>query len=68
MGRITLAVDDALVEQAKVVLGTHTKRATIDAALREVVRRARLRKIEEHCGAVDLGFSRDEVLERREQS
>ena len=68
MGRLTVTVDDALVDRARKVLGVRTKRDTIAAALRAVVRQARLAEIAKHRGTVDLGFSRDELLDRRRES
>lgn len=68
MTRLTIAINDALVEQAREVLGTRTKKDTVDAALREVVRRARLAAIEKHCGTLDLGFSREDLLKQRVES
>ncbi len=68
MGRLTVRIDDALMEDARAALGTRTKRDTMEAALREVVRRARLRTVLEHRGKVDLGFTRDDLLRRREQA
>lgn len=68
MGRMTVTVDDALVEQARKLLGVRTKRQAITSALMQVVRQARLAQIAGHCGKVDLGFSRDELLDRRRES
>ena len=68
MGRLTVTVDDVLIERAREVLGVRTKRDTIAAALRAVVRQARLAEIAKHCGKLELGFSRDELVERRGES
>ncbi len=68
MGRLTLTLDDQLLEEARRVMATRTKRETIEAALREVVRRARARKALEHKGKLHLGFSREDLLRRRERS
>ncbi len=44
--RTSVAVDEQLLEQVRVVLGTTTVRETIDAALREVLRaRARQQEV-----------------------
>ena len=37
MSRTLIDTDDALLEQARVILGTTTKRATVNAALQQVV-------------------------------
>jgi Arc/MetJ family transcription regulator len=39
MGKTLINVDDDLLAQAQRILGTTTKRDTVNAALREVVRR-----------------------------
>jgi len=68
MGRLTATLDDELLEEARRVMATRTKRETIEAALREVVRQARARKALEHKGRFDLGFSRADLLRRRDSS
>ena len=68
MKRMTVTIDEALLDEAKKALGTRTKRETIATALREVSRRARLEKVLEHQGKLDLGLTREELLERREDS
>jgi Arc/MetJ family transcription regulator len=67
MGRLTVVLDDALLEDARVALGTKTKRETLESALIEAIRRARLRTALQHRGSLDLGFTRDDLLHRREQ-
>ena len=39
--RTNIELDDALLDEARRILGTSTKRETVDAALREVVARER---------------------------
>jgi Arc/MetJ family transcription regulator len=39
MGKTLIDLDEELLEQARLVLGTDTKKATVNMALREVVRR-----------------------------
>ncbi len=67
MSRLTATLDDQLLEQARSALSTRTKRETIEAALREVVRRAKIRKTLEHKGKLQLGFSRADLLRRRDK-
>jgi Arc/MetJ family transcription regulator len=67
MGRFTTTLDDKLLDEAKCVMSTRTKRETIEAALREVIRRNKNRKALENKGKLHLGFSRDDVLSRREK-
>lgn len=68
MGRLSVAIDEKLLEDARQVLGTRTKRETIQVALEEAARRGRLRRMLEHLGTLDLGVSREDVLDRRERS
>ena len=67
MSRLTATLDDQLLEQARRAMSTRTKRETIEAALREVVRRAKIRKALEHKGKLQLGFSREDLLRRRDK-
>ncbi len=67
MGRLTATLDDRLLEEAQRAMSTRTKRETIEAALREVVRRARARKALEHKGNLHLGISREDLLRRRDK-
>jgi len=66
MVRLSVALDQALLKDAAEALGTRTKRETIESALQEAVRRARLRKALEHRGTLDLGFTREDVLQSRD--
>jgi Arc/MetJ family transcription regulator len=68
MGRLTATLDDKLLDEARRAMSTRTKRETIEAALREVVRRAKTRKALEHKGRLHLGFSREDLLRRRDKS
>jgi Arc/MetJ family transcription regulator len=68
MGRFTTTLDDKLLDEAKRVMAARTKRETIEAALREVIRRNKMRKALENKGRLPLGFSREEILYRREKS
>lgn len=68
MGRFTTTLDDQLLDEAQRVMSTRTKRETIEVALREVIRREKIRKALEHKGKLPLGFSREQLLDRREKS
>ncbi len=50
MPRITVETDEALLEEARRVLGVHTKREAIERALQELVRQQRRRAIRVHVG------------------
>lgn len=45
MRRTTIEIDDALVAEARVALGTSSLKDTVDAALTETVRAARRRQL-----------------------
>lgn len=66
--RLTLTVDGDLLEEAKRLAGTRTKREVLDLALREFVRRRRLAEIVARGGTVDLALSLDDLLKSREES
>ncbi len=54
MMRMTITVDEKLVERARDALGVRTKSETIRLALEEVIRRKRLLKALTHQGTIDL--------------
>ncbi len=51
--RTNIEIDDKLLAEAKKVAGTTTKRATVDHALRELVRRKDRRRLVELVGTVE---------------
>lgn len=67
MGRLTVTVDEALLDEARKELGTSSKRETIVVALEEVRRRARTRRLLSHQGKLDLGITLEEFLRLREE-
>ncbi|MBI4859501.1 MAG: type II toxin-antitoxin system VapB family antitoxin [Candidatus Riflebacteria bacterium] len=67
MIRLTVTLDEGELDEARKALGTRTKRETIAKALREVTRLARLRCLLEHRGRVDLGFTTQDLIRRREE-
>jgi Arc/MetJ family transcription regulator len=68
MGRFTATIDDKLLDEAQRALSARTKRETIEVALREVTRRAKAKKALDHKGKLNLGFSREDLLHRRDKS
>lgn len=67
MQRLSVAIDDGLLAQAKRALGTRTKRETIEVALREATRRAAIQRALELRGQVDIDETLEDLLARREQ-
>lgn len=55
MAKTLVDLDTDLLAQAQALLGTTTKKSTVNAALREVVRRAAVRKFSDlaRCGVFD---------------
>jgi Arc/MetJ family transcription regulator len=51
--RTNIEIDDELLAEAQRIAGTPTKRATVDYALRELVRRKQRRAVLELRGKVD---------------
>jgi len=65
--RTTLSIREDLLEEAKKVSGAKTKKATIEMALEEFVRRKKSKKIIELEGKIELSFTLDEFLKIREK-
>jgi Arc/MetJ family transcription regulator len=60
MGRTTIDMDDKLVAKCLKVTGIKTRRALVDFALRELLRRKNLKKILELQGTVEWEGNLDE--------
>ncbi|MBU4173756.1 MAG: type II toxin-antitoxin system VapB family antitoxin [Actinobacteria bacterium] len=66
MSKTTVDIDDKLLEEAKKVTGTTTKKATVNEALRMVARKAKLKELAsslQGTGFIDL--TREELEEMR---
>jgi len=61
-------VDDQLFEEARRILGTKGVRDTIEAGLRETVRRRRLEELRRSLGKVDLDMTPEELARLRDAS
>lgn len=59
--RTNIEIDDDLLADAMRAAGTTTKRATVEAGLRELIRRHRVRKVRQLRGAVDWIGDLDEL-------
>jgi len=68
MHRLTVTLDEDLLQAAQQALGTRTKRETIVVALEEAARRRAIRQALEAAGTVDLGFTVDDLRRQREES
>jgi len=67
MSRMTITIDDALLDRAKEALGARTRAAAIRAALEEAVRRRRLAETLEQLGQLELRGDPAELRRLREE-
>ena len=51
--RTNIDIDERLLADAQAIAGTHTKRATVEHALRELIRRKDRQRVRELMGTVD---------------
>lgn len=63
--RRTVVIDDDLLEQAQEVLGTKGVRDTVEASLREAIRRYRLDQFRRSLGTIDLDLTLEELAQLR---
>ena len=63
--RRTVVIDDKLLEEARRVLGTKGVRDTVEAGLKETVRRSRLEELRRSLGKVDLDLTPEELARLR---
>ncbi|HEC63543.1 MAG TPA: type II toxin-antitoxin system VapB family antitoxin [Candidatus Acetothermia bacterium] len=66
MARMTLTIDERLLETARRLCGVKTKRETVEIALRELVQRLRRREMATHAGKVELELSQEGLRRLRE--
>jgi Arc/MetJ family transcription regulator len=64
--RRTVVVDDKLLEEAREALGTKGIRETIEAGLREAVRRRRVEELRRSLGHVELDLTPEELARLRD--
>ena len=63
--RLSVTVDERLLERALRVSGAKTKREAIEMGLRELLRRASRERMISHAGKVDLALTVKDLLKRR---
>ncbi|MHB8732016.1 MAG: type II toxin-antitoxin system VapB family antitoxin [bacterium] len=66
MVRMTITVDERLVNEVKRLSGAHTKRGAIEAALEAYARRLRQRRLLEHAGKISLSLTQNDLRRWRE--
>ena len=59
-------IDDRLLEEARRLSGARTKKATIEVALREMVRRRKSGELAGLAGKVDIALTRRDLRAMRE--
>ena len=64
--RRTLVIDDDLLEEARGILGTTGIRETVEAGLRQAVRRHHLEELRRSLGRVELRLTSEELLKLRD--
>ena len=58
--RTNIEIDDELLAEAQALAGTRTKKATVEFALAELVRRRRAKSLLQLRGALDFDIDLDE--------
>ena len=66
MGRMTIPVDETLVEETRKAFKVKTKAEAIRRALEEALRRRKLAEVLDHAGQVELDLDQDELQRLRE--
>ena len=64
--RRTVVIDDELLEEARRVLGTKGVRDTVEAGLREAIRRRRLEELRRSLGKVELALTPEDLARLRD--
>ncbi|HEU0020138.1 MAG TPA: type II toxin-antitoxin system VapB family antitoxin [Dehalococcoidia bacterium] len=65
--RRTVVIDDQLLEEARRILGTTGVRDTVEAGLKEAIRRHRLEELRRSLGKVDLELTSEELARLRDE-
>lgn len=66
--RRTVVIDDGLLEEAREILGTKGIRETVEAGLREAIRRRRLEELRRSLGTIKLNLSAEELSKLRDET
>ncbi len=66
MTRMTVTLDEKIVNEARDLLKTKTKRETIETALIEVIKEKKREKALEHCGEIELDIDQEGLRVYRE--
>lgn len=63
--RTTLVLDEQLLEEVRVLSGARTKKAAVEAAMRDFVRRRKARKLLALEGQMELADTVADLIKRR---
>jgi Arc/MetJ family transcription regulator len=63
--RTTLAINEGLLNEVKLLSGAKTKKDAVEKALMDFVRRRKAKKLLQLEGKIELSFTPKELLERR---
>lgn len=66
MTRMTVTLDEKIVNEARDLLKTKTKRETIETALIEVIKEKKREKALAHCGEIELDIDQEGLRVYRE--
>lgn len=67
MTRMTITLDETILEEARKFLQTRTKRDTIELALIEVIKQKKREIALSHCGKIELDISQKDLENYREK-
>ena len=65
--RRTVVIDDDLLREALQILGTSGVRETVEAGLREAVRRHRIEQLRRSLGNIEFDLTGDELMRLRNE-
>jgi len=63
--RTTLAINEELLNEVKLLSGAKTKKDAVEKALVDFIRRRKAKKLLQLKGKIELSFTPRELLERR---
>lgn len=66
MIRMTVTLDEKVVDEARDLLKAKTKRETIETALKEVIKQKKREKALKHCGKIELDIDQAGLQAYRE--
>ena len=66
MTRMTVTLDEKVVDEARDLLKAKTKRETIETALKEVIKQKKREKALKHCGKIELDMDQEGLQAYRE--